>query len=229
MSKNVPFKRELHQGMSGPDVRALQRALRKADVRQGRATARFRAPTKRQVIAFQKDQGIRKDRGIVKASTWRKLQPFFDGYDRYLVTHMHTSPPVTSKTDQMVKFAWWYYGQRPLHYLQQRAMQDTAPPPNVDTSLDCSELVWVCAHAAGLPDPSGYTVPNYGNTDSYLAHMAHADGPAKGRLVFYANPGHVAIVVGQANGVWMCIGHGSEGGPHYLPVNYRTPYAFRKF
>jgi hypothetical protein len=225
----VPFKRELHRGMSGPDVRALQRALRKADVREGRSTAKFRAPTKRQVVSFQKHHGIRKHDGVVRAGTWRHLQPFFDGYDLYLVTHMHTSPPVTDEISKMVKVAWWYYGQRPLHYLQQRPMIDFGPPPNIDTYMDCSEFATLCARAAGLPDPNGMGYDGYGNTDTMIANMKAATGPAKGRLAFYDNPGHVNIIVGQSGSTWMVIGHGSEGGPHYYPMNYRTPSHYRRY
>lgn len=231
MSHNVPLKRELHMGMHGQDVRALQRALHKAGCRNGASTGNFKRPTKRQVVAFQKSNGIYKRHwGTVEQNTWKALQPFFDGYDKYLVEHVHVSPPVVDKLDRFVKVAWWYYYHRPLHYLQQRPMEDTGEPPNIDNYLDCSELVYVCAKAAGLPDPSGYTMPNYGNTDSYLAHMRHINQSqvGKGDLAFYSNPGHVGIVVGfsTAYNDHMVIEHGSEGGPDYTNMRYREPVAY---
>ncbi len=226
---SVPFKRELHKGMHGQDVRALQRALHKADCRDHPATADFGRATRRQVIRFQRHAGISRNRGIVKQRTWDALQPYFDGYDSYLVSHLHVTPPITDKISKMLKVAWWYYGNKPHHYYQQRPMQDTAAPPNVDWYLDCSEFVYVCAKAAGLPDPSGFGYTAYGNTDSFLAHMKSAAGPAKGRLAFYDDPGHVVIITGQANGVWMCLSHGSEGGPGYYPINYRPVSAYRTF
>lgn len=230
MSYNVPFKRELHMGMSGQDVRALQRALHKAGYRNGPATGHFKRPTKRQVIEFQKHHGIHKERGIVRKNTWNYLQQYFDGYDKYLVEQIHVAPAVVDKLDRFVKVAWWYYYRRPLHYLQQRPMQDTAPPPNIDSYLDCSEFVYVCAKAAGLPDPSGYTIDNYGNTDSYLAHMRHINQSqvSKGDLAFYSNPGHVGIVVGYSSTYndHMVIEHGSDGGPDYTSMHYREPVAY---
>jgi hypothetical protein len=218
--------------MSGQDVRALQRALHKAGVRNGSATGHFKHPTKRQVIAFQKRHGIHPHKGTVGPGTWKHLQPYFDGFDKYLVEHVHIAPAVTDKLDHFVKVAWWYYYHRPLHYLQQRPMEDTAPPPNIDSYLDCSELVNVCAKAAGLPDPSGYDPPyqGYGNTDSYLANMRHINlsQVQKGDLSFYSNPGHVGIVVGHSTTYndFMVIEHGSEGGPDYTSMHYREPVAF---
>ncbi len=225
----IPFKRELHQGMHGQDVRALQRGLHKADVRHNPATGTFKRATKRQVIRFQKAHGIRKNRGVVKQNTWNALAPYFDGYDKYLVSQLHVTPPITDKISRMLKVAWWYYGNKPHHYLQERPMTDTAPPPNVDNYLDCSEFVYVCAKAAALPDPSGFGYTAYGNTYSYLAHMKSAAGPARGRLAFYDDPSHVAIITGQVNGVWMVLSMGSEGGPGYYPMSYRQPSAYRTF
>jgi hypothetical protein len=223
----VPFKRELHLGMQGKDVRALQRALRKADCRNHPATGDFRKATRRQVLRFKRRHHLPRNHGKVGKEMWAKLQPYFDGYDYYLCTHMHTSPPISDKTSRAVKTAWWYLGNKPHHYLQQRPMIGTAPPPSDDDYMDCSEFQYVNIKSAGLPDPSGYSYPNYGNTDSFLAHLKHASGPAYGVLVFYSNPGHVALCVGKQGGVWMVISHGSEGGPLLLPYNYRTPTAYR--
>jgi hypothetical protein len=228
----VPFRRELRRGMEGQDVRALQRALKKAGYRQSDPTGHFRKPTELQTIQFQMHHGIRKERGIVRENMWNYLTPFFDGYDRYLVENLHLTPKLTDKLDKLVNVAWQYYYHRPLHYLQQRPMEDTGPLPNIDSYLDCSEFVYVCAKQAGLPDPSGYDppYPGYGNTDSFLAHMRHISitDVRKGDLAFYANPGHVGIVVGYASRYrdYMVIEHGSEGGPDYTQMHYRDPVAF---
>lgn len=223
----VPYRRSLHLGMVGGDVRALQRALRSADCRTALPTGEYRRLTRRNVIVFQKHHGISVDRGVVKASTWRALQPYFDAYCLYLVQHTHISPPITDKIDKFVKVAWQHYDARPLHYVQERPMRNTTP---IDHYLDCSEYVYCCAKAAGLPDPSGTGYSGYGNTYSFLAHMPHRDTPEKGALVFYNNPSHVAIIVGQGqNHGWMVLSNGSDLGPRLLPLGYRTPYAYRTF
>lgn len=228
----VPFKRVLHKGMAGGDVRALQRALHKAGYRKQTPTGEFHDLTRLEVVRFQQHHGIHKDRGVVRSNTWTALQPYFDTYDKYLVEQVHIALPIVDKLDKFVSVAWWYYYHRPFGYIQQRPMTDTAPPPNQDSSMDCSEFVYVCAQAAGLPDPSGY-IPgyqNYGNTDSFLHNMKHIGSSAvkAGDLSFYDNPGHVGIVVGWSDRYkdHMVIEHGSSGGPNYTYMRYRDPVAF---
>jgi hypothetical protein len=225
----VPFKRELHENMHGPDVRALQRVLHKANYRNAAPTGTYRDLTRHQVARFQRHHGIRKVRGTVRRNTWEKMWPWMDGYDKYLCSQVHKPQPAQDKLDRFVKIAWWYKYRSPLYYLQQRPMYGTAPPPNVDSNLDCSEFVYVCAHAAGLPDPSGAGYTNWGNTYSYLAFMPHTSAPQRGDLVFYDGPSHVGIIVGAVRGVLYVIEHGSYGGPRYVTMRYRTPVAFRTF
>lgn len=223
----VPFKRTLHLGVVGGDVRALQRALRAADCRTILPSGEYRKVTRRNVILFQKRHGIQKDQGVVRLNTWRALYPYFDQYSKYLVRHTHIPVPATTKIDHFVKVAWAHYDARPLRYVQERPMRNTTP---IDRYLDCSEYVYACARAAGLPDPSGMGYSGWGNTYSFLAHMPRAAGPAKGNLVFYDNPSHVAIIVGQGrNHGWMVLSNGSDYGPRFLPLGYRTPSAYRTF
>jgi putative peptidoglycan binding protein len=243
--KRVPFKRELHypMGRNNPqsDIVALQRALRRGGFRPrdktGAPKGFYGKKTRAQVRAFQAARGIKGDRGVVKENTWRHLNELglFDGYDHYLVGKVKVGPPkppMDDKIARFVKVAWWYLGHAPLDYYQQRPMFDTAPPPNVDTSLDCSEFVYVCAQAAGLPDPSGYS-PQYqgwGNTYSFLDHMPSPGGPRVGDLAFYSDPSHVVIIAAYSSARgFSVISMGGDGGPRYLPLTYRNPSAYRTF
>ena len=70
------------------------------------------------MIRFQKHHGTRTNRGIVKAGTWKHLQPYFDGYD-VPRQHLHVSPPITDQVSKML-VAWWYYGNAPHHYQEGR-------------------------------------------------------------------------------------------------------------
>lgn len=229
MSDLVMKRHPLHKGMHGPDVRVLQRALRKANCREKVPTGEFRELTRKQVVRFQRHHGIRKDRGIVRLNTWHALQPYFDGYDHWLMNHYHPQAVTLNPLDKFIKVAWWYYAQRPLDYYQQRPMYDTDPPPNVDDHMDCSEFVYVCAKAAGLPDPSGAGYTGWGNTYSFIAHLPHASIPQKGDLVFYDLPSHVGICTGFSAlyKTLMVLSHGGDGGPRFLPYRYRTPVAYR--
>lgn len=230
LATSIPFvklKRNLHTGITGRDVKALQRILRAAHCRTLAPTGHFRKVTKVNVQLFQKRHHLRQD-GVVGPVTWSAMHPYMDGYTVWLVNHTVIRKPIADHLDHMVKVAWWYYARRPLHYLQQRPAYDWAPPPNVDYYLDCSEYVMVCSRAGGLSDPSGFGWTGYGNTDSFLQHMRHTWTPKRGDLALYANPGHVAIITGVSAQyhALMCLSHGSEGGPHYIPVHYRTPVAY---
>jgi hypothetical protein len=223
----VKLKRTMHIGQHGRDIKALQRILKAANVRKGETTSKFRKATRMQVITYQRRHGLHAD-GIVGPKTWGTMGRYMDGYTAWLVHHTVVRRPITDDIDHMVKVAWWYYAHRPLHYYQQRPMQYTAPPPNVDRYLDCSEYVYVCAKAGGLPDPSGFGYTGIGNTDTFLQHMRHTWTPKRGDLALYANPGHVTIVTGysDAYGALMCLSNGSDAGPRYLPVHYRSPVAY---
>lgn len=68
-----------------------------------------------------------------------------------------------------------------------------------------------------------------GYTGTMLANgkpVVHLKNVLHGDCVIYGKKGstgaHTAIVVGKAKGQIMVVSHGSEGGPYYLPYNYRT-------
>lgn len=65
-------QRTLHSGMSGSDVRALQRALRALHYDVGGVTGSFGFDTQHAVVAFQKVQGIARD-GVVGTQVWTAL------------------------------------------------------------------------------------------------------------------------------------------------------------
>jgi hypothetical protein len=65
-------KRTLRSGMTGPDVRVLQKRLRHLHYDVGRVTSEFGYDTLHAVVAFQKVQGISRD-GVVGADVWERL------------------------------------------------------------------------------------------------------------------------------------------------------------
>jgi hypothetical protein len=65
-------QRALHSGMSGPDVRALQRALTALHYDVGGVTGTFNYDTAHAVVAFQKVQGLDRD-GVAGASVFKAL------------------------------------------------------------------------------------------------------------------------------------------------------------
>ena len=109
---------------------------------------------------------------------------------------------------------------------------------------DCSALATWCLWN-GLHIPFGVrdTVngANWqgGYTGTMLSHgkrVVHTANVQRGDCVIYGVPGttgkHVAIVVGRrkSDGKIMCVSHGSEGGPYYVPWDYRSDtIEFRRY
>lgn len=69
---------------------------------------------------------------------------------------------------------------------------------------------------------AGYTgtMLEHGKPVVHRKNVLHAD------CVIYGQPGsdgaHTALVVGRKDGILMVLSHGSEGGPYYLPLDYRS-------
>jgi lipoprotein-anchoring transpeptidase ErfK/SrfK len=70
--KVLAVARTLKQGMSGPDVTALQKRLLALHYDVGAATGTFNYDTTHAVVAFQKVQGIARD-GVVGPKAWKAL------------------------------------------------------------------------------------------------------------------------------------------------------------
>ena len=65
-------QRTLHSGMTGPDVRALQRELTSLHYDVAGVTGYYNYDTQHAVIAFQKAQGLDRD-GVVGTDVWKAL------------------------------------------------------------------------------------------------------------------------------------------------------------
>lgn len=106
---------------------------------------------------------------------------------------------------------------------------------------DCSSYdTWCLWNGLWVPFKARDTVNGgawkWGNTASMLKNgkrVVHLDNVLPGDCVIYGSGGggkHAAVVVGRREGVPMVVSHGSEGGPYYLPWNYRKDVMqFRRF
>lgn len=140
-----------------------------------------------------------------------------------------------------VDAAWLGYNHRDrIHYTQGndrwQGIRDTRYsrkdeyPNYADCSAFCTWCLWNGLHVLfSKPDvvngadwKAGYTgtMLSHGKVISKLSNVRWAD------CVLYGTRGtagkHVAICVGVKNGKLMVISHGSEGGPYYVPYNYRS-------
>ncbi len=100
---------------------------------------------------------------------------------------------------------------------------------------DCSSLMtwclWNALHVKfDVRDVVNGAAWKAGYTGTMLSHgkeVVHRANVQRGDLVIYGNGGsgkHVAGVVGRRarDGKIMCVSHGSEGGPYYVPFDYRS-------
>lgn len=78
--------RELRPGMSGPDVRAMKRALKKTRYHKGIVMSRFFGKAAmRDLKKFQAAHGLTPD-GIYGEKTHEKLLPYYDRYGKHLLS-----------------------------------------------------------------------------------------------------------------------------------------------
>jgi peptidoglycan hydrolase-like protein with peptidoglycan-binding domain len=88
----VPFKRVLHQGMRGRDVKAVKIGLRRIGYGGGLTQSRVFGPRMGvQLKAFQQHMGLHPD-GIYGPATHAKLAPHFSAWARQLYSSQHVPP-----------------------------------------------------------------------------------------------------------------------------------------
>ncbi|MTI49604.1 MAG: LysM peptidoglycan-binding domain-containing protein [Firmicutes bacterium] len=76
--------RTLKIGSRGTDVMEMQALLAKIGYNPGPIDGVFGAQTQQAVVTFQRDYGLVPD-GVIGPNTFRALEPFLLGYDRYII------------------------------------------------------------------------------------------------------------------------------------------------
>lgn len=230
----VPFKRTLKQGMAGPDVRAVHRALRVARGESpGSPTRVFGPYMKKRLIAFQKSKRLTAD-GVYGLATHRALAPYFDNYGRWLLGQTKLLSTADLKRQKIVSTAMHGYNNRyGIHYtqsgLRMQGVRQKIRPPAYPRYEDCSSFATWCYWVAGVSDPNGLGYSGYGYTGTLARHGVRISTAQMkpGDLIFYGwfPHNHVTIYVGNGR----CVSHGSESGPVLLPYNYRTVNSVRRY
>ena len=220
--------RILRVGSRGRDVRAVQRALRKAGARPTGSPINnvFDETMAAEVRTFQSTHGLDAD-GEAGDQTFTALEPFFDAYGRRLlaaVTRELASP--TGIRQRIVAAADVGVRNRDaIHYTQDgRRMQGVREQrrlPRFPEFEDCSSFATWCYWVAGAPDPNGRGYDGFGFTGTQVTQGTVSSNARPGDLVFYGGgsvPKHVAVYVGNGR----VVSHGSEPGPLLLPLDYRS-------
>jgi cell wall-associated NlpC family hydrolase len=222
--------RILRIGSKGRDVRALQRALKAAGVRDTPPTpnpSTFDEDTDEHVRAFQKHKHLLVD-GEVGENTYGALASFYDERGKKLVTFVKETEASPDTLRQKIAKAahTGYINRDEIHYTQAAGLRwegitDKRRPPEFPTSADCSSFAIWCYWAAGASDPNG-TLYRGGWSGSLMqrgTEVKVADARV-GDLAFYgpshSDIGHVTVYVGNGR----CVSHGQESGPMLYPLDY---------
>lgn len=242
----VPFIHTLRVGQKGcecPSVFQLQRALKRAGVRSGKATGFYGAATGRQVSAFQRKAKIAPS-GVYGLPTHLKLSKFYDAAGRGRLAQVAHSRKVVGWRQGILRgraaYARAAIAGR-AHYSQGPSRAFLPSLPATPLATDCSGYAtWLykisgaptSGLAGDLPDPSGFGYRIVGYTGTLAQHGVRIAANAAlhvGDLVFYGGGypyGHVAVVVDAVRR--LVTSHG-QPGVRTVPFNYRHVSTIRRY
>lgn len=224
--------RTLHAGDHGPDVQALQQALRKALAPHARNNARgaYGSLTVRDVSAFKSLWSKDTDGHIAGALVWSHLDKYLGAQQKRLLAKAKALEAAeAAETDEqkirraIVAEAYWALANNGLFvYAQFRPMPSSLRVPEAHNRVDCSTFYTLCCKAGGAVDPNGRGYDGQGYTGTLVSHGTPTSSPVPGDAAFYGNmgngiPSHVAMVVDGG----MVISDGHTPISKY-PARYRT-------
>ena len=217
--------REIKLGAKGRDVRAYQRALRKAGFRPKgtKTTNEFDAQMDEEVRAFQQAKGLLVD-GEIGENTFGQLLPHIDAWGKRLLAAVKKAVPSSIRQKVVASAFVGYQNRDSIRYTQtgqrMQGVRDGIRPPKFPQFEDCSSFATWCYWAASGPDPNGLNYNGQGWTGTQIEHGVECATPRPGDLVFYgpshSSINHVAVYVGNGN----VVSHGQESGPSLLPIDY---------
>lgn len=232
----IPFVRALHQGDTGPDVRAVKRALRKAGFGHGiTITSTLGKTAVRNLERFQLRNHLAAD-GIYGPATHKLLEPFVDRYGAELLDQERALLATSAKprnrflqiADATVAHVSLFDytmnggdnpGQRGYFRV---ALLDWARR----YSCDCSQHFIGCGNHAKLTHPIFQTD---GATGAILdLERITLDEAQPGDCVVYVGSAypagdHVTILRSKLpNGDWRVINMGTQGQPAYRLLSQET-------
>lgn len=217
--------REIKLGAKGRDVRAYQRALRKAGHRpkDAKTTNVFDQQMDAEIRVFQQAAGLLVD-GEIGTNTFEQLLPYVDAWGKQLLKAVKPDVPSSIRQKVVASAFVGYKNRDSIRYTQtgqrMQGVRDHITPPRFPAYEDCSSFATWCYWAAGGPDPNGLNYNGQGYTGTQIAHGVECPSPRPGDLVFYGPShsliNHVAVYVGNGN----VVSHGQESGPSLYPMDY---------
>lgn len=241
---NVSFCRTLNRGDKGNDVIAHKRAISRAFPKIYPWWTKGFSPTYGKdfeaAVAQVNRKLTQRNKGIIDRKLHDELEKqraknkpdewAFDAYAEHLADQFCHNYGTTSKREQIVSAAWFWYEHRyDIRYSQARPFQKRKPPA-VPTEWDCSAFVTNCYYAAEVPDPTGRGYNGLGYTGDFWerGHKIPFSAIQIGDPILYGfttnprpgfpygSPTHIALYVGKG----MVLSMGSYP-MKYLDYNYR--------
>lgn len=202
---DVPFAREIHEGMVGDDVIGHKRAISRWNPRvypwpkDGfsplagpffmEAVVRFKVQHNlgaRRVLGSQAHEALEK----AVAHYQHVGEPAFDAKavelcQSYYDEH-HATPEQRVRSAIKDAAFYWYSHRASIAYSQYRPYP-VVKPPTVPPRFDCSGFATACYFAAGATDPNGRGFDGLGYTGTLISHGTRVDRDhlKVGDLVFY--------------------------------------------
>ena len=221
--------RHLEVGSIGRDVRAIQRALRKAGFRpkSDPTTDTFDERLKEQVTEFQRARGLTPADGEIGADEHSALRQFIDAFGRLLIRRAAKAAAEANTTRKKIVAAarLCFEHRDEIHYTQDLGLRMDGvrrqlKPPQFPVQEDCSSFVTWCYFAADAPDPNGNDYNLNGFTGDQAPRGTEVTTARLADLVFYGPSrgeiNHVNLYVGGGK----IIGHGGEAGPKVFNIDY---------
>lgn len=227
-----PLSTRAPSGCPCPAVFQLQRALKAAGLRAGKATGIYARPTAVEVARFQKRVHLPQT-GRYNAATHFKLSKFYDAKARGRLTQVAKDRSIAIKTGHVTHAIDVSIANSSRMRYSQSASRGFLPSlPAVPLGTDCSGWATWIYKVSGLPDPNGLLYRIIGYTGTLAQHGVRIAANAKlqiGDLVFYGGGwpyGHVAVI---RNAFLRTVaGHGGPG-IRVSPFNYRPVSAIRRY
>lgn len=224
----IPFLRRLEGGEEGLDVNAIKRGLAQAGFGKLEGiTNTFGPGMVENLKKFQGSKGIEPS-GRYGPKTHKALAPHFDARAAHLYTSFDPTDTEAQTRSEIVAAMLLLFNHRAdVHYTQtakrMQGVREKLKPPTFPNFEDCSSAATWAYYVADAPDPNGLGYNGQGFTGTMAQHgkVVSPDKAAKGDLVLYGSGApwnHVAVYIGNGK----VISHGSEPGPFFLPMKYRS-------
>jgi cell wall-associated NlpC family hydrolase len=209
----------------------MQRALKAAKFRSGKATGYFGKPTAIEVARFQRSVGIRPATGRYGLRTHRALSKYYDAQGRARLIQVAKARKLAARelAVKTVTTHAFVVGGNTLVYSESASRGFLPAYPRLPPATDCAGYVTWVYKSIGLTDPNGLNYNPVGWTGTLGRHgvIEPASRARVGDLVFYGGGypfGHVAIYIGNGR----VSSHG-ETGIHDEPITYRPVSQVRRY